>query len=214
MSLINKSLAFSSDIDECLSDITPCDENASCTNSDGSYNCECRQGFTGEGKTCEGTSNESINYSLNNSLLRKTKFIFRKCLFHQILTNAHRISVCAMKTLFVPTVAGLTAAHANRDLLETERLAKVSKDRLFFFFKLSNFPFIYDAVQYLYFRFPFIPSDIDECSMDPSRCDNKADCFNTDGSYSCKCKQGFTGNGTVCEGIEHCFYWILVYMQR
>ena len=36
--------------------------------------------------------------------------------------------------------------------------------------------------------------------MDPSSCDENADCTNNDGSYSCTCKQGFIGDGAVCEG--------------
>ena len=36
--------------------------------------------------------------------------------------------------------------------------------------------------------------------MDPNSCDKNANCTNTDGSYSCTCKQGFTGDGAVCEG--------------
>ena len=42
------------DVDECSADSSPCDENADCTNSDGSYSCTCKQGFTGDGKTCQG----------------------------------------------------------------------------------------------------------------------------------------------------------------
>ena len=49
-------------------------------------------------------------------------------------------------------------------------------------------------------QFSFFTADIDECSVDPSSCDKNADCTNTDGSYSCTCKQGFTGDGAVCEG--------------
>ena len=45
-----------------------------------------------------------------------------------------------------------------------------------------------------------ISPDIDECSLDPSPCDENADCTNSDGSYSCTCKQGFTGDGAVCQG--------------
>lgn len=43
-------------------------------------------------------------------------------------------------------------------------------------------------------------SDIDECSKNGSPCDENADCLNNDGSYTCTCKDGFTGNGTVCVG--------------
>ena len=38
------------EIDECLSD--PCHSNATCTNTAGSYICECNTGFTGSGFNC------------------------------------------------------------------------------------------------------------------------------------------------------------------
>ena len=38
------------EIDECLDD--PCDFNATCTNTAGSYVCDCNTGFTGDGDTC------------------------------------------------------------------------------------------------------------------------------------------------------------------
>ena len=47
-------------------------------------------------------------------------------------------------------------------------------------------------------------SDIDECSEDSSPCDENADCTNSDGSYSCTCKQGFSGDGTTCDGKREC----------
>lgn len=30
-----------------------CDPDAECVNSDGSYTCTCRDGYSGDGKTCE-----------------------------------------------------------------------------------------------------------------------------------------------------------------
>ena len=44
---------FVSDIDECSSD-NQCDMNATCTNTIGSYNCACRNGYEGDGKNCTG----------------------------------------------------------------------------------------------------------------------------------------------------------------
>ena len=41
---------FFTDIDECLSD--PCHSNAVCTNADGSYICECYDGYSGSGHNC------------------------------------------------------------------------------------------------------------------------------------------------------------------
>ena len=44
---------FLLDIDECLIS-NECDSNASCENTDGSFLCQCKIGFTGEGSSCSG----------------------------------------------------------------------------------------------------------------------------------------------------------------
>ena len=43
---------FISDIDECS--LNKCHQNATCTNTKGSYNCTCKDGFVGDGKNCTG----------------------------------------------------------------------------------------------------------------------------------------------------------------
>ena len=40
--------------------------------------------------------------------------------------------------------------------------------------------------------------DADECTAFPNICGAKADCHNTDGSYICHCKAGYTGDGKNC----------------
>ena len=45
-------IIFFLDTDECLE--SPCDVNAKCTNTNGSYECTCRGGFSGDGKNCSG----------------------------------------------------------------------------------------------------------------------------------------------------------------
>lgn len=40
------------DIDECFS--MPCGNNSVCLNTDGSFECSCLSGFTGDGFSCEG----------------------------------------------------------------------------------------------------------------------------------------------------------------
>ena len=42
-----------SDIDECQEE-SPCDSNAQCTNSIGSFTCVCNEGYSGDGRTCTG----------------------------------------------------------------------------------------------------------------------------------------------------------------
>ena len=42
-----------SDINECVEQ-SPCDQNAQCTNSIGSFTCACNNGYRGDGLTCTG----------------------------------------------------------------------------------------------------------------------------------------------------------------
>ena len=42
------------DDDECLKTPPVCDINANCKNTLGSYLCPCKEGFKGDGNTCQG----------------------------------------------------------------------------------------------------------------------------------------------------------------
>ncbi len=47
----------------------------------------------------------------------------------------------------------------------------------------------------------FYVSDIIDCDEDPP-CHVNATCNDIPGSYECNCSQGFTGNGTNCDGMD------------
>ena len=49
-------VCFSPDIDECDEQTDGCADEmvAECINTVGSYDCSCRMGFTGNGRTCTG----------------------------------------------------------------------------------------------------------------------------------------------------------------
>ena len=49
--------------------------------------------------------------------------------------------------------------------------------------------------------------DIDECTVGKDNCNRNADCANTDGSFKCTCKSGFTGDGTTCKGMKILLYF-------
>ena len=40
------------DVNECAT--SPCDANAACANTAGSYTCTCNSGYTGNGTSCTG----------------------------------------------------------------------------------------------------------------------------------------------------------------
>ena len=43
---------FMTDINECVLGVDQCTTNATCSNTEGSYECSCNTGFTGDGTTC------------------------------------------------------------------------------------------------------------------------------------------------------------------
>ena len=43
--------------------------------------------------------------------------------------------------------------------------------------------------------------DVNECVVGEHNCDRNATCYNTDGSFTCSCNEGFYGNGELCSPI-------------
>ena len=41
--------------------------------------------------------------------------------------------------------------------------------------------------------------DVDECLLNIHDCSPNANCNNNLGSYNCKCHNGYSGDGTVCD---------------
>lgn len=47
-------VVFPLDVDECEADLAECGESAYCTNTVGSYICNCKSGYAGIGNECNG----------------------------------------------------------------------------------------------------------------------------------------------------------------
>ena len=51
---VSCSVYFYLDIDECEEQIFNCHADAVCNNTNGSYMCNCKDGFSGDGHNCAG----------------------------------------------------------------------------------------------------------------------------------------------------------------
>lgn len=58
--------------------------------------------------------------------------------------------------------------------------------------------FVFYVVLALYF------SDVDECSSNNGGCHEHATCDNTEGSFTCTCQPGYSGDGLHCVGGFAC----------
>ena len=55
-------------------------------------------------------------------------------------------------------------------------------------------------IKRLYGKWFIFYTDVNECMNDQHTCDLHANCTNTDGSYTCACIDGYTGDGNICFG--------------
>ena len=68
-------LTFSKDINECLRNTHSCHDNATCTNTEGSFYCTCNVGYSGTGTFCTGTVNIYLDrYDNDNKFIKKRRF--------------------------------------------------------------------------------------------------------------------------------------------
>ena len=44
----------------------------------------------------------------------------------------------------------------------------------------------------------YFNADIDECESEEDNCHENANCANTEGSFTCSCNSGYTGDGVNC----------------
>ncbi|RDD36432.1 Fibrillin-1, partial [Trichoplax sp. H2] len=167
------------DINECLEN-NPCSQNANCTNAPGSYACQCKIGYTGNGKICSdihecltGSNMCSSNASCmsNNgsyTCMCKPGFVGNGYT-RQDVNECSTTNDCSLNAICTNTAGSHTC----------ECKVGYSGDG-----KTCNY--------------------VDECTLGIHSCSNSATCNNTMGSYLCKCNQGFSGNGSTCNDINEC----------
>jgi len=61
----------------------------------------------------------------------------------------------------------------------------------------------------------FCENDINECLTNNGGCDMNAICSNTQGNFSCKCKEGYSGDGFNCVGnFDFDFFFQLLILKK
>ena len=87
-----------SDINECLNN--PCHVNASCIDDEGSFHCQCNDGFSGD-----GISSCASRTLINLMCIPNSLYFFidlEPFFFFQTSMNAHACYVMSMQTVWIP----------------------------------------------------------------------------------------------------------------
>lgn len=160
------------DVDECSTGL-PCDPNATCINQPGSYQCECRPGFEGDGTDCAAAEGCAQAVCPDHAQCRDLQTGF-ECVCDTGYESDGQacidIDECAL---------GLHDCNPNSACENTPGSFRCGCEPGF----AGNGPGC---------------EDTDECALGTHDCDPNAACENTAGGYECTCEAGFTGDGTTC----------------
>ena len=165
-------------------------------NTDGSYTCICKPGCVGDGRTtCNGKPSSTHLVSL------PSLYIFSPlCLLPSVDVNE-----CSLTNpCGTGTCTNLVCGYSCGCQTGYQPSHPVANNVTCIGKSLSNDP--YTSCCYV-----LLPSsDIDECALSLSNCSSNATCSNTVGSYTCTCKQGFSGNGRNCTGMIYMVHLLMM----
>ncbi|XP_078374426.1 uncharacterized protein LOC144657969 [Oculina patagonica] len=177
-----ESTPLPNDIDECTENTDDCSSNADCSNLVGSFECTCRPGFNGDGKTCQDINECSIAATNN-------------CDQSADCTNTDGSFQCTCRDGYSGD------GTACQDIDEcTANTHDCSPDA-----DCSN-----DVGSFQCTCRPGFTGDgktcqdIDECTLNSHDCSSDADCSNDVGSFQCTCNPGFIGDGKTCQALVQC----------
>ncbi|XP_072895124.1 uncharacterized protein [Hemitrygon akajei] len=192
------------DIDECLSN--PCNRKGHCTNTLGSFNCTCVNGFTG--RLCS----EDINECLSNPCMNGTCLNIPgsyKCRCYRGFTGQFcetDIDECHSQ----PCKNGATCMDLINNFYCTCRpgytgqfcqkvinncASKPCQNTGFCVNHINN----YTCICPRNWEGRDCSTDVDECLLKTDNCDRRGGtCTNKMGSFMCSCKEGYEGDGIIC----------------
>ncbi|XP_078725679.1 mucin-4 [Lampetra fluviatilis] len=165
------------DINECATQNT-CHTNATCSNNEGSYNCICKQGFTGDGRMCSDID-ECLTNCTDQSAQCVNTIGSYLCSCAKGYTsigdnnpgngiNCGDIDECKENG----TICGPNATCSNN--LGSYSCSCVSG------YEMMNNTCL----------------DINECESMP--CPQNEECYNIPGTYKCNCSDGYKRDGQDC----------------
>ena len=112
------------DVDECSSEEHPCDYNANCTNSDGSFSCTCQLGYTGNGLTCEGKGYTTFQLNVHAyNIVRQFYICLQISMSVTWIMNVMKRMECVLTLMELISVA----VKWGSDLMETDSTVVVSQ---------------------------------------------------------------------------------------
>lgn len=175
------------DIDECAEGTHRCHRYALCTNKDGGHVCQCQEGFTGNGTSCEGGC-PAVAYLPMVSVLNQ-------CLTCSDVNECGRDSeICHKKSdcLNVPGSYDCICGDGYSGDGRVNCSGRLPRNVV-----VALQTYVQCVVLCV-----FIHTDVDECELNHDNCHDNASCTNAVGGFNCSCMDGYRGDGLECHGMS------------
>uniref|UniRef100_A0A8U7NV94 Uncharacterized protein n=1 Tax=Corvus moneduloides TaxID=1196302 RepID=A0A8U7NV94_CORMO len=182
-SLLTQAVVWlSPDIDECTITNGGCDTH--CSNSEGSYECSCSEGYAlmPDKRSCADIDECEDNPDIcDGGQCTNIPGEYRCLCFDGFMASLD------MKTCIDVNECDLNPNICLHGECENTKGSFICHCQLGYFVKKGTTGC----------------TDIDECEIGAHNCDMHASCINVPGSFKCKCRSGWLGDGLKCNG-ESC----------
>jgi len=172
------------DVDECEQNLHTCSVHATCVNTDGGYDCICKDGFTGDGFKC--------------SDVNECKLGTHDCHAKADCTNTQGGYLCTCKEGY----EGDGKTCVNIDECKNPHLNKCDPNADCIDTEGSFECKCRDGFQ----GTGFVCEPVDSCTHQRHDCHEHATCItsNNEEGFICICNKGFVGNGKQCTDLDEC----------
>lgn len=161
------------DNDEC-SKSNQCDENAVCSNSVGSFSCDCNEGFYGTGEAC--APGQCFDGACPENQVCKSKTSVCHCPknFTLVDDDCTDVDECLSPSQYCPVLSSCVNNNGG-----------------------------YECQCYIGYD-GFNCTNIDECAIETHTCKTSETCIDTIGSFDCVCADGYKLKNGECEDRDEC----------